>query len=174
MKDSRVSTNHRWIWLACFLAVAGLLSYGYYLQYVEYLIPCPLCITQRLFYYAIGIVSAIALFGLRKLLWQRICAALVSLSAIGGIVTAGRQVWLQHLPPDQVPECGPGLQYWLENEPWLQTLSLLFKGDGNCAEVHWRFLGLSIGEWSLVWFVGFLIVGLVMSPLNDMPALHRE
>ena len=58
-----------------------------------------------------------------------------------------------------MPECGPGLQYWLENMPLLQTLSLLFKGDGNCAEVVWTFLGFSMGEWSLAWFVLFLVVG---------------
>lgn len=162
MTDISAPSNRRWVWLACFLTVAGLLGYGYYLQFVEYLDPCPLCITQRLFYYGIGIISVIALFGLRKPLWQRICAGLLSLSAVGGITAAGRQVWLQHLPPEMVPECGPGLQYWLENEPLLKTLSLLFKGDGNCAEVHWRFLGLSIGEWSLALFVSFLVIGLLM------------
>ena len=89
-------------------------------------------------------------------------AVFLSLCAIGGISTAGRQVWLQHLPPEQVPECGLGLQYWLENEPVFKTLSLLFKGDGNCAEVHWRFLSLSMGEWSLVWFLGLLLVGFIL------------
>ncbi len=156
------STNHRWIWLLSFLSVAGLLGYGYYLQFVEYLDPCPLCITQRLFYYLIGIFSVLALFALRKRGWQRFCAAMVAVAAVGGMATAGRQVWLQHLPPDQVPECGPGLQYWLDNMPFMRTLELLFKGDGNCAEVHWRFLGLSIGEWSLALFVGFLVMGITL------------
>lgn len=99
---------------------------------------------------------------IRNLWVQRISAILLCLSALGGIATAARQVWLQHLPPELVPECGLGLQYWLENEPFLQTLSLLFKGDGNCAEVHWRFLGLSMGEWSLLWFAGLLVVGLTL------------
>ena len=109
---------------------------------------------------SIGTVSLVAILSYRFAGVHRWFALLFSLSAIGGIVTAGRQVWLQHLPKDQVPECGPGLQYWLENEPFFRTLSLLFKGDGNCAEVHWRFLGLSIGEWSLGWFLGLLFLGL--------------
>lgn len=149
-----------WAWLCSFFAVACLLGYGYYLQYVEYLDPCPLCITQRLFYMLIGAVSIIAVMSFRFIRVQQVMALLFSLSAIGGIATAGRQVWLQHLPKDQVPECGLGLQHWLENEPFLKTLTLLFKGDGNCAEVHWRFLGLSIAEWSLAWFVFFLLFGL--------------
>ena len=153
---------HRVLWLGAFLSVAGLLSYGYYLQFVEYLIPCPLCITQRLFYYSIGVAAIIGLLTLRKRGGQKLAAAVMFFSAIGGIVTAGRQVWLQHLPPDQVPECGPGLEYWLDNMPFLSTLELLFKGDGNCAEVHWRFLGFSIGEWSLAWFIGFLCLGIYL------------
>jgi len=91
---------------------------------------------------------------------QRAAALLAFASTLGGIVTAGRQVWLQHLPADEVPACGPGLIFWMENMPWLKTLELLFKGDGNCAEVNWRFLGLSIAEWSLAWFVVFALIAL--------------
>lgn len=150
--------THRIVWLGMFLAVVGLLGYGYYLQFVEYLDPCPLCITQRFFYYGIGIAALIGVFTYRMPKWSRMLGVVAALSAIGGLITAGRQVWLQHLPEDQVPECGPGLQFWLENMPMLKTLELLFKGDGNCAEVHWRFLGLSIAEWSLAWFVVFFLL----------------
>jgi len=160
MSSRQSSLSALWAWLLSLLAVACLLGYGYYLEHVEYLDPCPLCITQRLFYFLIGILSIIALLSFKWPRGQQIAAVLYCLSAIGGIVTAGRQVWLQHLPKDQVPECGLGLSYWLENEPFFNTLALLFKGDGNCAEVQWQFLGLSIGEWSLAWFVGFLLLGL--------------
>lgn len=152
--------SNRWIWLAVLLTIIGLLGYGYYLQFVKYLDPCPLCITQRFFYYGIAVAALVGLFTVRSWRAQRIVGLLAAASAIGGIVTAGRQVWLQHLPADKVPECGPGLQFWLENMPFLRTLELLFKGDGNCAEVNWRFLGLSIAEWSLAWFVVFLIIAL--------------
>lgn len=151
-----------WAWAFSLLAVVCLLGYGYYLQYVEYLDPCPLCITQRLFYMLIGGVSIIALLCYRFPRVQRWLAIPFMLSAIGGIATAGRQVWLQHLPEEEVPECGLGLQYWLENEPFFKTVALLFKGDGNCAEVQWTFLSLSIGEWSLAWFVGFFLLGGVL------------
>ena len=153
----------RAVWGACLGAVAGLLGYAYYAQYRLYLDPCPLCITQRAFYLGIGLAALAGLLTARRRTLQRLSGGLMALAAVGGIVTAGRQVWLQHLPPDQVPECGPGLQYWLENEPWLRTLSLLFKGDGNCAEVKWTFLGFSMGEWSLAWFVLFLVVGLALA-----------
>jgi len=154
--------RRRAVWGLCIASVAALLGYAYYAQYRLYLDPCPLCITQRAFYLGIALAALLGLASVRRSLAQRIAAALVSLSAIGGIVTAGRQVWLQHLPPDKVPECGPGLQYWLENNPWFETLALLFKGDGNCAQVDWTFLGFSMGEWSLAWFTGFLVVGVTL------------
>ena len=149
-------------WLLSLAAVAGLLGYAYYAEYVLYLDPCPLCITQRAFYLGIGIAALVGLVAGRRAPWRRIAAGATVLFALGGIATAGRQVWLQHLPPDKVPECGPGLQYWLDNMPMLETLSLLFRGDGNCAEVQWTFAGLSMGEWSLVWFVLFAVGGLVL------------
>ncbi len=154
--------SRRLMWLGCLFSVIGLMSYAIYAENVLYLDPCPLCITQRMFYIGIGIFALVGFFAIRNRLVQIISASLLTLGALGGMATAGRQVWLQHLPPELVPECGPGLHYWLENEPWLKTFSLLFKGDGNCAEVHWRFMSLSMGEWSLIWFTGFLVVGLVL------------
>lgn len=162
--------SRRLMWMAALFSVIGLMSYAIYAEKVLYLDPCPLCITQRLFYIGIGLFSLIGLFSISSGKVQRVVALLMAASAIGGIVTAGRQVWLQHLPKDQVPECGPGLQYWLDNEPWLQTLSLLFKGDGNCAEVVWTFMGFSMGEWSLAWFILLLIVAIVLvvvSPVKN-------
>ncbi|MFT4728233.1 MAG: disulfide bond formation protein DsbB [Granulosicoccus sp.] len=156
------TNNRRLLWLGALLSIVGLMSYAIYAERVLYLDPCPLCITQRMFYIGIGLFALLGLIIINSAWIQRLLAALIAVCAIGGIVTAGRQVWLQHLPKDQVPECGPGLQYWLENEPWLQTLSLLFKGDGNCAEVQWTFLGFSMGEWSLAWFVLLLCVALVL------------
>jgi protein dithiol:quinone oxidoreductase len=132
------------------LVCALLLSYGYYLQYVKGLQPCPLCLVQRGFFYAVLIVFALAaLHG--KIRW--VYASLVMLFAAGGIAAAGRQLWLQSLPPDKVPQCGPDLYFMLENFPLSRTLEKLITGTGECAVVDWSFLGLSIAGWSLVWFV---------------------
>ena len=133
-------------------ACAGLLACGYYLQYFEGQDPCPLCLVQRLFYYAIGLVLlAGAIHGPGRL-GARIYSIGAFVLAAGGFATATRHVWLQHLPPDQVPACGPDLFFMLDNLPLGRTLQLLLRGSGQCAEVHWRFLGLSIAEWSFAWF----------------------
>jgi disulfide bond formation protein DsbB len=132
------------------LACALLLSYGYYLQYVKGLEPCPLCLVQRGFFYAVLIVFGVAaLHG--KMRW--LYASLVLLFAAGGMTAAGRQLWLQSLPPDKVPQCGPDLYFMLQNFPLSRTLEKLIAGTGECAVVDWSFLGLSIAGWSLVWFV---------------------
>ncbi|MFA7554946.1 MAG: disulfide bond formation protein B [Spongiibacteraceae bacterium] len=137
-------------------AVIGLMSYALYTQYYLYLEPCPLCMTQRLFYLLVALFALLAIIHRSGYTFY---TGLGLLSAIGGIATAGRQTWLQHLPPEQVPACGPNLQYMLETFPIGQTLRTMITGDGNCAEVTWRFLGLSMGEWSLLWFIGFAVVG---------------
>jgi len=128
---------------------ALLLGYGYYLQYVQGLDPCPLCQVQRAFYYLVGISFAAGAVHGRLF---PAYGSLAALFAIGGIGTAGRQVWLQHLPPDKVPQCGPDLEFMLKNLPLSRTLEKLFTGTGECAVVDWTFLGLSIAEWSLLSF----------------------
>jgi disulfide bond formation protein DsbB len=74
------------------------------------------------------------------------------IAAIGAGI-ASRHVWLQSLPPDQVPACGPGLSYMLEQYAVTRMLEKVLSGSGECAEAGWRFLGLTIPGWSLLWFV---------------------
>ena len=139
------------------LACALLLGSGYYLQYFQGQDPCTLCLLQRGFYYAFGAVFLAAALHDP----ERAGAVAYSIAglvfALGGGGVATRQVWLQHLPPDKVPACGPDLFYMLENFPLARTLEKLFVGSGQCAEVKWRFLGLSIAEWSLAWFAALAL-----------------
>ena len=134
------------------LACALLLGFGYYLQYVQGLDPCPLCLVQRGFYYGVLLVFVIAALHFPGRTGKSIYCAAATLLALGGLGVAARHVWLQHLPPDQVPACGPDLFFMMENFPLARTFEKLFMGSGQCAEVTWRFLGLSIAEWSLAWF----------------------
>lgn len=136
-----------------FMICAGLLAFALYLQYYEQQDPCPLCILQRVAFIAMMAVFAVgALHGPQRRGAVVYSALLFLIAAIGAAV-AGRQVWLQHLPPNQVPACGPGLGYMLEQFPLGQALRKIFAGSGECAEAGWRFLGLTIAGWSLVWLV---------------------
>ena len=139
---------------------AALLAFAYFLQYVQGLDPCPLCLVQRAFFYLVfGVLAAGALHD-PGATGTRIYAGLALLFASGGAAVAARQVWLQHLPADRVPQCGPDLAYMLENFPLSRTLEKLFTGTGECAKVDWTFLGLSIAGWSLLWFVALACLSL--------------
>ena len=97
------------------------------------------------------VLAAAAVHGPGRL-GARIYSIAAFVFAAGGLATASRHIWLQHLPPDQVPACGPDLFFMLDNLPLGRTVQLLLRGSGQCAEVQWRFLGLSIAEWSFAWF----------------------
>jgi len=136
-----------------FLACAGLLAFAYYLQYFQGQEPCPLCMLQRIAFIDMMVVFGVAALHSPARRGAVIYSALLFVMAAMGAGIAGRQVWLQHLPPDKVPACGPGLEYMLERFPLGEALSKIFAGSGECAEAGWRFLGLSIAEWSLAWLV---------------------
>jgi disulfide bond formation protein DsbB len=138
----------------------ALLGFGYYLQYARGLEPCPLCLLQRGFFYALLVIFLIAALQGPRGRGRLVYGGLAALFAVGGAAVASRQVWLQHLPKDKVPQCGPDLFFMLENFPLSQALQKLVAGTGECAVVDWTFLGLSIAEWSLAWFCLFFLYGL--------------
>lgn len=142
-------------------ASAGLMGFAMYLQEVVGEHPCPLCITQRIFVMAVGLFALVAAIHNPGVTGRRVWSALTALAALIGGIVAARHVWIQHMPEDQAPACGPDLAYMFENFPFQHAVKLLFMGDGNCAEVGWTLLGFSIPEWTLVAFFGFVVVSLV-------------
>lgn len=148
----------RLTFLIIFLGCVGLMLTALYMQYFMDLYPCPLCITQRVFVIAVGVTALIAFIFNPKTLGRRIFAVLGILLAIAGGSFSTRQLWLQSLPEDQVPACGPDIAYLMENFPLMEALSVLLRGDGNCAEVSWTFLGISIPGWTLVAFIGLALI----------------
>ena len=164
----------RLLFAAPALACAALLAYGYYLQYFDAQDPCPLCLVQRGFYFLVLFTFlAATVHNPAKRLVKNIYCGAATCFALGGLGIAGRQVWLQHLPPDQVPACGPDLYFMLENLPLARTLEKLFIGSGQCAEVHWKFLGLSIAEWSLAWFAALAVYALWLA-LRESAAVQSS
>ncbi len=141
-------------YLAGFLVCAGLIAFALYLQYVQGEEPCPLCMLQRIGFIALGIVFLLAaLHGPRRKGASFVYGFFLLLFALAGAAVAGRHVWLQSLPANMVPECGPGLDFILSRFPFSRALELILRGSGECAEKGWTFLGLTIAGWSLLWFV---------------------
>jgi disulfide bond formation protein DsbB len=157
---SMIKISQRLIYsLGCLLSI-GAIAFAYYLQIYKGLEPCPLCIVQRLLIGLLGVLCAIGIFWSPSRPWAR-CSynGLISLIALAGAASAGHKIWLEHLPPDQVPDCGPGLQYMLDHLPFHKTLNLLLKGSGECSQVEWQFLNITLSEWTLLCFIVFIGVG---------------
>ena len=152
---SPFSLSRRTLYIFGFLACTGMMAFALYLQHKLGEDPCPLCIFQRIAVIVLGVIFLIAALHNPQTRGNRIYALLSLATTVTGGAIATRHVWLQHLPKDQVPECGPGLSYMIETQPWLQMFKNVLQGSGECAEVGWTFLRMSIPEWTLICFVLF-------------------
>lgn len=143
------------------LLCAGFLGYALYVQKVDFLDPCPLCVFQRVVFMCIGAVSLLAAIHGPGTVGRWIYGILVVTGGAVGMGISGRHLWLQNLPADQVPDCGMGLNYMLETMPFSDVLSEVFYGSGECAEVIWSFLGLSMPGWTFIWYAIFTLGTLI-------------
>lgn len=151
-----------------FLACAGLLGMGAYFQFVGGLEPCPLCISQRIAIFATGLCFLAAAIHNPQSYGIKIYAIVGAVIALCGAAISTRHVWLQHLPPDQVPECGPSLDYVFQYFPLTETIKLMLNGTGDCAEVNWTLLGFSMPAWTLVSFLLLAAYSLLQIRLIDV------
>lgn len=161
---------------AGFLACAGMLVFGYYLQFAVGLEPCPLCILQRVMLLATGLAFlAAALHHPARRGGAGTYAALIVLCAATGAAIAARHTWIQHLPEDQRPACGPSLDFMLSTFGPVKALGRILRGSGECGTVDWTFLSFSIPEWTLAAFLAFCAwaVFLALRDSDAQPALSR-
>lgn len=150
----------RLVFLFAFLVPAGLLAVAFYMEHIMGLEPCPLCWLQRFAFMAVAVVGLLAVLHNPGNIGARIYGFLLALAGGAGLGLAGRQLWLQSLPADQVPACGTSVDYMLEVFPLMEVLAMAVKGTGDCAKVVWTFLGLSIPGWTAVFFTLIVLVGL--------------
>lgn len=133
---------------------AALMAYAFFVQHGLGLVPCPLCIFQRIAIIATGSVFLVAALHNPGNAGARIYSFFLIVVTGLGAAVAGRHVWIQSLPPEEVPACGPGLDYMLEFFPLTDALRMVFEGSGECAKIDWMFLGLSMPAWVFVALTG--------------------
>jgi disulfide bond formation protein DsbB len=146
--------------LAGFLFCMGLLAAALYFQFSGGLEPCPLCVSQRIMMFAVALVMLLAVLHNPKRTGVKVYAILGFVVAVLGGTVSARHVWLQHLPPEEVPACGPGLEYMFQYFPLTETLKAMLNGTGDCAKVDWTLLGLSMPAWVLICFVVLALLSL--------------
>jgi disulfide bond formation protein DsbB len=159
--------NKRLLNFGGFLACALMMAYALYAQYGLKLDPCPLCIFQRVAVIAMAAVFLLAALHDPGRKGTLVYATLLAAAGFSGIAVAGRHVWLQSLPPDKVPACGPGLDFMLDAFPLFEVLQVVLTGSGECATIDWRFLGLSMPVWVLISITLLTVVGVGVNILNS-------
>ena len=145
-----------------FLVCAGLMAWAFWLEHIEGLSPCPLCMFQRVAVVAIGLIFLAGAFHDPGRVGAWIYAGLLFVASGAGAALATRQVWLQSLPKDQVPACGMGLSYMMDTLPFVDVIRRVLEGSGECADKGWVFLGLSIAGWTLSFFVAIAVAGFAL------------
>ena len=150
----------RWYWLGLIASVAFLAVAYFYFEQQLGLAPCPLCMFQRVAMAGIGFFCLLGIIVRPGKVLAKLLAFGVTLSSAIGLAIAGRQVWLQHLPADQVPECGPDLAFMMDAFPLMDVVQKVLSGSGECAEVQWTWLGFSMPEWMVFIFAVMLLISI--------------
>lgn len=142
----------------------GLLGYGLFLQHYRGLEPCPLCVFQRIAIIGLAVAFALAVpvaDGWRAM--RRVVAVLIGLVAVAGSGVAIRHLYIQSLPPGEVPVCGATLDYMWDVFPAMDVLRKVLTGSGECAKIDWTFLGLAMPAWVLIWLVVLGTLGVLVN-----------
>lgn len=154
--------GRRWAHAGIFAICAGLIGFALVLQHIMHLEPCPMCILQRYAFVVVGVVALVAALHDPRGAARWVYSALIVIFAGLGAGVAARHAWLEHNPP-QLFDCGADLGYMVDAFPLAEVLPMIFRGTGDCTEVLWRFLGLSIAEWALVWFLIFIVAEIIVA-----------
>jgi len=154
-----------------FFACTLLMSYALYAEHFLGLEPCPMCILQRISTILLGLTFLLGCFPFSSRFSRLLIGSLISITSLSGILVASRHVWLQNLPPEKVPGCGPGLDFMVENFAFTEVFEMVFSGSGECANVDWSFIGLSMPAWVIVSLSLLLVYG-VWSNLRSLNQKH--
>ena len=156
----------RALFLMIFLGCAGLLTYAIYLQLIKNLLPCPLCVVQRVAYWVAGIAALAAFLQGPQAFGRKVYGAFIVIASAAGAAVALRQAWLVRYP--EAFECGISPE-----EEFLNALPLarwwpdMFEANGDCVDVTWKFIGLTLPDWSAIFFILIAILATYATTVQD-------
>lgn len=150
-------------YLLGFVGSFGLVALALWIQTRYQLNPCPLCISQRMVFMALGLLFLITAFVKANTLLSKFFTLLLVLTALGGAGVAIRHWWLQAHRDSMIADCGVGFDYMFENFPLQKALTLVFRGTGDCAAIDWTFLGLSLPQMSLLAYLGLAVYAVYLT-----------
>jgi disulfide bond formation protein DsbB len=131
------------------------LALAFYLQIYQNEAPCTLCILERISLMFSACIALLACWHNPKK-WGQLVYLILSIAMLAfGIFFASRHVYLQIMKPS-VYSCGPNLYLLLQMFPLDQALKIILQGTSDCIQQSWKFLGLSLADWSLINFIVLL------------------
>ncbi|MCB5189407.1 disulfide bond formation protein B [Methylobacillus arboreus] len=153
-------------YLLGFIVSFGLVGFALYIQQKHNLEPCPLCISQRIAFMALGVLFLLAALHNPAALGRKVYGLLHFIAAGIGIGIAARHIWIQANPDKVMAECGAGFDYIMETFPLKKALDLIFKGTGECSAIDWTLFGLTIPQLSLIAFAGLALYAIALAFLK--------
>ncbi|MES2218939.1 MAG: disulfide bond formation protein B [Pseudomonadota bacterium] len=150
----------RFTYFTGLIAITLVLAFTAFIQTYKGLIPCPLCILQRVALMILGVLFFFGAILKLKNPAHYVISVLSLLIATGGWTLAARQVWLQYSPEAQAGDCSVGLNYMIQTFPFTEVLKKIFQSNVDCAKVDWDLLGLSLAGWSLIFFSTLVLMTL--------------
>lgn len=162
--------DRRLVNFAGFAVCAALIAYALYAQFQLRLEPCPLCIFQRIGIVLLGLLFLAAALHHPRGRARYGHALAIASAALATLAVAARHLYVQSLPPGTLPSCGAPLGVLLKFMPVWQVIRKVLTGSGECGEVNWRFLGLAMPAWVLIWAV---LLGALGTYANLAPSAAR-
>lgn len=160
--------NYRTMYKALFLFSGLLLSGSILMEYVFGLIPCPLCWIARILVGFLMLNFAIALLHQRAGRCARGFYSLLAIIFAGlGMAVTMRHLWIIHLPADLAPSCTPGIDYLMDNLPFLEAIFVVLNGSGECANTNGAFMGIPLPGWTFAAFL-LMMIGSMISLLQTI------
>lgn len=138
-----------------FVMFAGGVAIGHLLR----LAACPLCILQRMLYLSLALSATLGLL-VSEYRTGRIIASLLMLASTGcGIFVAAYQTYIQRFAQDI--QCSGEAAWWELFVDWAgKHAPLFFQANGLCSDPAWKFISLSIAEWSLIAFSVLILLSI--------------
>ncbi len=149
-----MTTSAKPLLLLIAAAALAMLGVALYLQFVENMLPCPLCIMQRYGFAAIALICLVT-----AMLPQPASKAGAGLGLLAALTGGGVASWHLWIKAHPAVSCGiDPLETSLNKIFTAELLPFLFKADGLCTTDYDPILGLSIPQWSLAGFIAFALV----------------
>lgn len=150
----------RGAWFLLLLSCLVLEGIALYFQHGMGLVPCVMCIYERVALFGIGIAGLIGVIAPRFLFFRFIAIIVWIFSAVRGL-----QLAIQHtdyqLNPSPWNQCAIRVDFpsTLPLNEWFPNV---FEAGGSCSDIKWQMFGYSMPQWLILAFAVYLAIAIIV------------